>query len=108
MLRIARLLSLSICVAVLGAGAPPPGPRGTTEPVGPSEGNRIVHGGRLGEGQHRIHLGDGPLVGDIEGMPDGVVMLDSDNSIIWSNGRLGEWFDREQIVGATGRGNEQG
>ncbi len=42
MRRLARLLVLSVCVAVLGAGAPPPGPRGTTEPVGPSEGNRIV------------------------------------------------------------------
>ena len=24
----------------------------------------------------------------LEGMPDGVVLLDSDNTIIWSNGRL--------------------
>ena len=31
----------------------------------------------------------------LEGMPDGVVLLDSDNSIIWSNGRLGEWSDRD-------------
>ena len=37
----------------------------------------------------------------LEGMPDGAVLLDSDNSIIWSNGRLGEWFDRERIVGAN-------
>ena len=35
----------------------------------------------------------------LEGMPDGVVLLDSDNSIIWSNGRLGEWFDRDQRGG---------
>jgi CheY-like chemotaxis protein len=37
----------------------------------------------------------------LEGMPDGAVLLDSDNSIIWSNGRLGEWFDRDRIVGAN-------
>jgi CheY-like chemotaxis protein len=37
----------------------------------------------------------------LEGMPDGVVLLDSDNSIIWSNGRLGEWFDCDRIVGAN-------
>jgi two-component system, sensor histidine kinase SagS len=35
----------------------------------------------------------------LEGMPDGVVLLDSDNSIIWGNGRLGEWFDRDRVVG---------
>jgi CheY-like chemotaxis protein len=37
----------------------------------------------------------------LEGMPDGVVLLDSDNSVIWSNGRLNEWFDRDQVVGAN-------
>ena len=37
----------------------------------------------------------------LEGMPDGVVLLDSDNSIIWSNGRLGEWSDRDRVVGAN-------
>jgi CheY-like chemotaxis protein/PAS domain-containing protein len=37
----------------------------------------------------------------LEGMPDGVVLLDSDNSVIWSNGRLNEWFGREQVVGAN-------
>ena len=37
----------------------------------------------------------------LEGMPDGVVLLDSDNSIIWSNGRLGEWFGRDRVVGAN-------
>lgn len=36
----------------------------------------------------------------LEGMPDGVVLLDGDNSILWSNGRLGEWFNREHLVGA--------
>lgn len=37
----------------------------------------------------------------LEGMPDGVVLLDSDNSVIWSNGRLGEWSDRDDVVGAN-------
>ena len=35
----------------------------------------------------------------LEGMPDGVVLLDSDNSIIWSNGRLSEWSHRDNVVG---------
>ncbi|MDZ4820608.1 MAG: two-component system response regulator, partial [Planctomycetota bacterium] len=35
----------------------------------------------------------------LEGMPDGVVLLDSDNMIIWGNGRLNEWCGRENIVG---------
>jgi two-component system, sensor histidine kinase SagS len=37
----------------------------------------------------------------LEGMPDGVVLLDSDNSIIWSNGRLGEWFGCDRVVGSN-------
>ncbi len=35
----------------------------------------------------------------LEGMPDGVVLLDSENSILWSNGRLCEWSGRETVVG---------
>lgn len=35
----------------------------------------------------------------LEGMPDGVVLLDSDNLIIWSNGRLAEWSDCASVVG---------
>ena len=27
----------------------------------------------------------------LQGMPDGVVLLDSDNTILWGNGRLREW-----------------
>lgn len=37
----------------------------------------------------------------LEGMPDGVVLLDSDNSIIWSNGRLVEWSACERVVGGN-------
>jgi CheY-like chemotaxis protein len=35
----------------------------------------------------------------LEGMPDGVVLLDGDNSILWSNGRLCEWTGRDKVVG---------
>jgi CheY-like chemotaxis protein len=37
----------------------------------------------------------------LEGMPDGVVLLDTDNTIIWGNGRLNEWSGRESIVGTN-------
>jgi CheY-like chemotaxis protein len=37
----------------------------------------------------------------LEGMPDGVVLLDADNTIIWGNGRLNEWSGRETIVGSN-------
>ncbi len=37
----------------------------------------------------------------LEGMPDGVVLLDLDNTIIWGNGRLNEWSGRETIVGSN-------
>ena len=35
----------------------------------------------------------------LEGMPDGIVLLDADNTIIWGNGRLREWTDRDSVVG---------
>jgi CheY-like chemotaxis protein len=35
----------------------------------------------------------------LQGMPDGVVLLDSDNTIIWGNGRLREWLKADDIVG---------
>ncbi|MHB8898673.1 MAG: response regulator [Thermoguttaceae bacterium] len=35
----------------------------------------------------------------LEGMPDGVVVLDSDNQIVWSNGRLCHWTSRDSVVG---------
>ena len=37
----------------------------------------------------------------LEGMPDGVVLLDSDNTILWGNGRLRQWSDRDKVVGAN-------
>jgi len=35
----------------------------------------------------------------LQGMPDGVVLLDSDNAILWGNGRLCEWTGRESVAG---------
>lgn len=37
----------------------------------------------------------------LEGMPDGVVLLDSDNTIIWGNGRLRQWSGRESVIGVN-------
>jgi two-component system, sensor histidine kinase SagS len=37
----------------------------------------------------------------LQGMPDGVVLLASDNTILWGNGRLREWFGREDVIGAN-------
>ena len=33
----------------------------------------------------------------LQGMPDGVVLLDSDNTILWGNGRLREWCGRDSV-----------
>ncbi len=35
----------------------------------------------------------------LQGMPDGVVLLDSENVILWGNGRLCEWSGREDVMG---------
>ena len=35
----------------------------------------------------------------LERMPDGIVLLDADNTIIWGNGRLREWSGHESVVG---------
>ena len=35
----------------------------------------------------------------LEGMPDGVVLIDVENVIIWGNGRLREWSGQESVVG---------
>ncbi len=37
----------------------------------------------------------------LEGMPDGVALLDSDNTIVWCNPRLCEWSNCEKIVGSN-------
>src|SRR5688572_6765986 len=35
----------------------------------------------------------------LEGMPDGIVLLDTDNRIVWANARLREWCGRERLAG---------
>lgn len=35
----------------------------------------------------------------LEGMPDGIVLLDTENRIIWGNARLREWSARDNLVG---------
>ena len=35
----------------------------------------------------------------LEGMPDGIVLLDAENTIIWGNGRLREWTGHDTVVG---------
>jgi len=37
----------------------------------------------------------------LEGMPDGVSLLDSDNTIIWGNERLRSWCGDKDVVGAN-------
>lgn len=37
----------------------------------------------------------------LEGMPDGVVLLDSDNTIIWGNTQMCRWGECESVVGAN-------
>jgi CheY-like chemotaxis protein len=37
----------------------------------------------------------------LEGMPDGVVLLDNDNTILWANGKLHEWAASETLNGAN-------
>ncbi len=54
------------------------------------------------------HLGDAFQIGKqlqneriLEGMPDGVALIDDQNAIIWGNGRLREWTNRDDVVGAN-------
>jgi len=35
----------------------------------------------------------------LQELPDGVVMLDHENTILWSNGRLRTWCGRDEVVG---------
>jgi CheY-like chemotaxis protein/PAS domain-containing protein len=37
----------------------------------------------------------------LEGMPDGVAVLDSDNTILWGNSRMCEWSGRHSVVGVN-------
>lgn len=35
----------------------------------------------------------------LEGMPDGVILLDSNNQIVWANARLRQWSGRDVVAG---------
>ena len=37
----------------------------------------------------------------LDGMPDGVALLESDNTIVWGNGRMCVWSHRETVVGVN-------
>jgi CheY-like chemotaxis protein/PAS domain-containing protein len=37
----------------------------------------------------------------LQGMPDGLVLLATDNTIVWGNGRLREWTGREEVIGSN-------
>lgn len=37
----------------------------------------------------------------LEGMPDAVALLDSENTVIWANGRLREWSAHDPVVGTN-------
>ena len=52
------------------------------------------------------HIGEAIRMGKLlqnerilEGMPDGIVLLDADNTIIWGNGRIAEWTGKQSVVG---------
>ena len=56
---------------------------------------------------HASHAGPAPQAEMLQyeqilrSMPDGVVVLDADNKVIWSNHRLCEWVKCETMVGAN-------
>ena len=37
----------------------------------------------------------------LEGMPDGIVVLDSENTIVWGNARMREWTKNDAVIGAN-------
>ena len=37
----------------------------------------------------------------LDGTPDGMVVLDRENTIVWCNGRLREWSGRKDVIGAS-------
>ncbi|QDT68215.1 Response regulator MprA [Planctomycetes bacterium MalM25] len=63
------------------------------------------YGGVYAEAQHFGPGADATqLIHNVQmlrGMPDGVVLLDRENHIVWSNGRLREWTRRETVVGES-------
>jgi len=68
----------------------------------------LAKGGYIGIYADADHFADvldvGRLIQNdriLQGMPDGVVLLSADNSILWGNGRLKEWTGRSDVVGAN-------
>lgn len=37
----------------------------------------------------------------LQGMPDGIVLLNTENTILWGNGRLQQWSGRDSIIGSN-------
>ena len=67
---------------------------------------RLAHGhyaGVYADAQHFTEAFDaGRLVQNeriLQGMPDGVVVLDSESKILWGNGRLREWVGQTDLTG---------
>lgn len=58
--------------------------------VTPHRLREAVEIGRLLENEHIL-----------QGMPDAVVLLNSENTILWGNGRLGDWSGRANVVGGN-------
>jgi CheY-like chemotaxis protein len=56
-----------------------------------------VQGARLAQACQLGNLLEGQEI--LENMPDGVVLLDSGNVILWGNGRVRDWSGRETVVG---------
>ena len=75
---------------------------------GPGSGARLARETFAGVYVTSQHLTDTVQIGKLlqneqilEGMPDGVVLLDGENTIIWGNGRLREWSGRDTVVGTN-------
>ena len=67
---------------------------------------RLSHGEFMGVYADAEHFADaidaGRLVQNehiLQGMPDGVVLLDGESKIIWGNGRLREWVKQDDLTG---------
>jgi CheY-like chemotaxis protein len=68
----------------------------------------LAKGGFIGIYADADHFADVINVGEfvqneriLQGMPDGVVLLSSDNTIMWGNGRLREWTGRDEVIGCN-------
>lgn len=56
-----------------------------------------VSGGHIHEALHLGHVLQQERL--VDGMPDGVALLDSDNVIMWANGRFKLWTGKEDVIG---------